>query len=235
MTAEDLIVEVSDDIALVRLNRPHRRNAFTESMLRRLAGAVPELNTDPRVKVVCLTGTGGDFCAGRDIDELPTYGPAAVPEKRGQLTNTLADLEMPVVAGVRGAAVGGGMGLVLMSDVVVAGESAYFIDGHLRAGMTPSNAVWWLPRLVGYQAAMGIMLTGRRVLAREAQQLGFVTTVVPDDDFEAALSETCQMICRADRDVLIRTKRAVRHALESDFAHSTEQVGYLRSLPRSNP
>jgi enoyl-CoA hydratase/carnithine racemase len=225
---------VSDDIAWLMLNRPHRRNAFTESMLQRLARAVLEINTDPRVKVVCLTGAGGDFCSGRDIDELPSYGTTAVPDKRGQLTNTLADLEMPVVAGVRGAAVGGGMGLVLMSDVVVAAESAFFIDGHLRAGMTPSNAVWWLPRLVGYQAAMEIMLTGRRVLAHEAQQLGFVTTVVPDDDFDAVLSETCKTICRADRDVLIRTKRAVRHALESDFAHSTEQVGYLRSLPRSS-
>jgi hypothetical protein len=113
------------------------------------------------------------------------------------------------------------------------GFAAFFLDGHLRAGMTPSSAVWWLPGLAGYQAAMSIMLTGRKVSAHEALQRGFVTAIVPPDELDAAVDQTCAQICRSDRDVLIRTKRAVRHALETDFAHSTEQVGYLRSLPRS--
>jgi enoyl-CoA hydratase/carnithine racemase len=230
---DDLLVDVLDDRGRITINRPDRRNAFTEAVLQSLAGAVREFNADPSIKVVVLSGAGPDFCSGRDLDDLPAYGPSAVPDKRGQLTNSLADLEMPVVAKLRGAVVGGGMGLALMCDVVLADETTFFVDGHLRAGMTPGSAVWWLPRLVGYQAAMSIMLTGRKVSAQEALQRGFVTTIVPPHELDAAVDQTCAQICRADRDVLIRTKRAVRHALESDFAHSTEQVGYLRSLPRS--
>jgi enoyl-CoA hydratase/carnithine racemase len=233
MSAGDLIVEAEGDVGTVRFNRPHRSNAFTDEMLEALAQAVVRFNDNQQIKVVVLGAIGGDFCAGRDLDQLPDFTLRTVPSRTGQLTNALADLEMPVVGALRGAVVGGGMGLALMCDVVVAGESTYFIDGHLRAGMTPSNATWWLPRTVGYHEAMDILLTGRRVPVGEARKLGIVNRVVADTDVESVVADVCTAMCRSSRDVLVRTKRAVRFALESDFRHSTEQVGYLRSLPRS--
>lgn len=220
--------------AWLRLNRPRRLNALTDHMLQRLDLAVEEINNDPAIRVIVFTGNGKAFCAGRDTAELDEVNSAThdVPPRVGHHTNRIADIEVPVIAAVNGAAVGGGMGMALMADIVLATEAAYFVDGHLAVGMCPSSAVWWLPRLTSYQRAMEVFLTGRRVSAAEARELGMATCVLPVADLSSECRRLAADMARSSRATLTRTKRAVRFALTADFPHSTEQVGYLRSLPK---
>lgn len=122
------------------------------------------------------------------------------------------------------------MGMVLMADLVILSETAFFLDGHLAAGMCPSSSSWWLPRLVGYRRAMDLFLTNRRVAAQEALDMGLVNRVVPDDRLEEAVSAAGEQLTGLDRAALLRTKRAVRHAMENDFRSSTETISYLRAI-----
>lgn len=232
-SARDTVQLVREDgWAWLRLNRPHRLNALTDAMLDRLDAVVGEINRDRSIRAVVLTGNGRGFCSGRDSAELGDVREAAhdVPPLSGHQTNRIADLEVPVIAAVNGPAVGGGMGMALMADIVIAAESAVFVDGHVAVEMCPSSAAWWLPRLVSYQRAMEIFLTGRRVGAREAYELGMVTRVVPDGELERESAALAGAVAARTRATLTRTKRAVRHALAVDFRQSLEQIGYLRAL-----
>jgi len=203
-------------------------------MLDQLDDAVREVNADDTLKVVILTGAGRAFCAGRDSRELVGLNSRArdLPDRDGHATHRIADIDVPVIAATRGAVVGGGMGMVLMADLAIAGESTYFLDGHLASGMCPSGSSWWLPRLVGYRQAMNVFLTGRRVDAAEALSMGIVSSVVPDADLDNSAGELAAAIAKMNRAALLRTKRAVRHALENSFQASTEHISYLRALPQ---
>ena len=131
-------------IGTLCLNRPERLNALTKTMLDELDSAVREINADDSLKVIVLKGNGRAFCAGRDTRELVDLGAEHrdLPQRDGHATHRIADIDIPVIAAPRGAVVGGGMGMVLMADLVVAAESAYFVDGHLAAGMCPSASSW---------------------------------------------------------------------------------------------
>jgi enoyl-CoA hydratase/carnithine racemase len=218
--------------AWLRLNRPDRLNALTDGMLERLDAVVDEINADRSIRCIVLTGNGRAFCAGRDTAEIGAVREAAydVPPLRGHQTNRIADIEVPVVAAVNGAAVGGGMGMALMADVIYAADTSFFVDGHLAAELCPSSAAWWLPRQISYQRAMEIFLSGRRVYADEARDIGLVTAVVTGDKLEATVAEVAAGIAERSRPTLTRTKRAVRHALGTDWNRAIEQIGYLRAL-----
>lgn len=220
-------------IGTLCLNRPERLNALTETMLGELDDAVRAINGDHELKVIVLKGKGRAFCSGRDTAELVDIfsGSSDLPVRDGHATHRIADIDIPVIAAPRGAVVGGGMGMVLMADMVIAGESAYFVDGHLSAGMCPSSSSWWLPRTVGYRRSMDIFLTGRRLSAHEALAIGLVNVVVPDSELDDSVQQLCSTIASNSRAALMRTKRAVRHALENDFRSSTEHISYLRALP----
>ncbi|MGW3810271.1 enoyl-CoA hydratase/isomerase family protein [Micromonospora sp. NPDC005113] len=224
----------SGAIGTLRLNRPERLNALTETMLDQLDHTVRDINADDELKVVILAGAGRAFCAGRDTRELAGLGsePGDLPERDGHATHRIADIDVPVIAATRGAVVGGGMGMVLMADLALAAESTYFLDGHLASGMCPSGSSWWLPRLVGYRQAMEVFLTGRRVNAAEALRMGIVNSVVPDAELDDSVNQLAGAIAKLDRAAILRTKRAVRHALENGFQASTEHISYLRALPR---
>lgn len=232
-SSTELEISKSGPVVQVRLNRPERLNALTEPMLERLDEAVDAINHDTDVKVVVLTGAGNAFCAGRDTSELAAVAgePSDLPNRKGHATHRIADIDVPVIAALRGAVVGGGMGMVLMADLAVASQTTFFLDGHLAAGMCPSGSSWWLPRLTGYRRAMDIFLTGRRVGVREAFEIGLVSTVVDDDALEREVNTVCDVLSGTNRAALMRTKRAVRHGLENGFAASTEYISYLRALP----
>jgi enoyl-CoA hydratase len=175
-----LLVDVSDRIATVTLNRPQQRNALTSKLIARLAETMVEVDDRPDVDVIVLTGADPAFCAGLDLRELGDTGEnlGDVPEQ-GWATPWPA-IDKPVIAAVNGAAVTGGLELVLHADLRVASDAARFADTHARVGVVPAWGMSvLLAEAVGVQRARWMSLTGAFVGAADAAAYGLVLEVVP--------------------------------------------------------
>lgn len=195
----------------VVLDKPGRRNAFDVPMLRFLSACIEAAVADPGVHCLTLTGTG-DFCAGADIAWISENikDPAGWSAWLDLLSGTIQRLDecpLPVLAGVPGYAVGGGLELVLGADVVVAAEAARLGDGHVRNNFVPGGgSTFRLERRVTHACASFLLLTGRLLPATAAHARGLVDEVVPDGDLDAALRGYEEGFAAADRSLLVRLK-----------------------------
>lgn len=187
MTDEDLDYQVGGGRAEIRLERPTVLNAYTEHTLVKLNHAMEDAIDDDRVYVIVLTGSGRAFCSGRDLNEAtPRDTRLAEAERLGKFGAIIRQLyrgPKPTIAAVNGPAIGGGMELALACDFRIIGESAYFRDGHVSAGYTPTSVgTWILPRLIGLARAKHVTLLGDDIDAETAVDWGLAYEVVPDDD-----------------------------------------------------
>jgi enoyl-CoA hydratase/carnithine racemase len=180
-----ILREVSDGVGIITLNRPHRLNAMTPALLEAYAAALQEMEADPAVRVLVVTGAGKGFCSGADLDLLGR-GPEALDGFSSGLsasdlfafTRTMAT---PVVMAVNGAAAGAGFVLALTGDVRFAGDSAVFWSAFSRLGLTAEYAgAWLLQDIVGGGRAREILLSGRPIQAAEAERIGLVSGTGPD-------------------------------------------------------
>ena len=174
-----VLVDVTDGIALVTLNRPEARNALSSDMLSQLVGHMTRLDARADVDVLVLTGAGPAFCAGLDLKEMAASG-ANIRPADGR---PWPELAKPLIGAVNGAAVTGGLELALACDFLIASERARFADTHTRVGLVP----FWgmsvlLPQAVGVRVAREMSLTGNFMDAEEARRVGLVNRVVPHDD-----------------------------------------------------
>jgi enoyl-CoA hydratase len=197
MTGTIIQVErVDSAIAVVTLNRPEALNALTTPMMRQLRDTLAALDGDATCRAVVLAGAGRAFCAGLDLkSEMPGEAAAmdgmALQELFASLPLQLRRIRQPVIAAVNGVAVGAGMALSLAADIRVASSTARFLIGAVKIGLTAGECgiSYHLPRIIGAGRAFEIMLTGREVLAPEAQAAGLVSQVVePDALRDAALA-----------------------------------------------
>ncbi len=189
--SEVLLRERREGIEILTLNRPEKRNALNLELVNALHAALDELARDRAVRVVILTGAGDHFMAGADIAQLLERGaPEALESINGALFRKLEDLPVPVIAAVRGYALGGGCELSLAADIRIAGRSALFGQPEVALGILPgAGATHRLPRLVGLGRAKELIFTGRRVEAVEAERMGLVNRVVEDAELmDAALA-----------------------------------------------
>lgn len=183
-------------VAHIELNRPEVSNSVDLVTARALGEAVGRAADDSTLRVLLLTGAGTRFCAGGDVASMAAAADrsAYVEELASTLDASLqllAGVEKPVVAGVQGAVAGAGLALMLSCDVVVAGASTRFVTAYAGVGLTPDCGLsWLLPRAVGQQRALELLLTGRVLTAQEAQDWGLVTMVVPDDEVAGRALET---------------------------------------------
>jgi enoyl-CoA hydratase len=221
-----LVDEPRAGITRITLNRPDKLNAMTTELVQELHRVLDEVAIDPGCRVVILTGAGRGFCAGLD---LRGYGEAphaegfgrpqagfAVQRHIARLIPHLRSLPQPVIAAVNGPAAGGGFALVLGSDVRIAAATARFNAAFIRIGLSACDigTSWLLPRLVGAARAHELMLTGRIFDAAEAERIGLVTEVVPDDALlEAAFAKADQIMLNAPFGVAL-TKEGMWSALE---------------------
>lgn len=222
------LVEVSaplDGVRLVRLRRPERLNAFTEALVAELGSALDAVAADRDCRVVVLTGAGRAFSAGLDLNgydegreerEGAALGTFRRQEEIARLTERLHRLPQPVVAAVNGPAAGGGLALVLASDVRIASDSARFAVSFIRAGFSACDlgTSWLLPRIVGAGRAHELMLTGRTFGAAEAREIGLVIDVVPGDGLlDAAYAKAREIMANAPASVAL-TKQGMWASLE---------------------
>ena len=211
--------ELRERTAWIRLTRPDRRNAIDPDVLTGIAAGLDRA-TDDDARVVVLTGSGPAFCAGADLrhvlggmDDLSAV--AQLLEDAGKLTLRMEAHSAPIIAAVNGAAVAGGLELVLACDLVVAAESATFSDGHAAFGLFPgAGASVRLPRLIGANRARQLMYTAATVDAEGMHALGVVNEVVADDELEATVQKLANRLARGSADALSRMKRAILAALD---------------------
>jgi 2-(1,2-epoxy-1,2-dihydrophenyl)acetyl-CoA isomerase len=196
MEFETLQLERQGAIAVLTLDRPDAANGIDLRLGHELMQAAIALDEDRDLRAVVLTGRGRFFCAGGDLKAFAGYG-ESLPERLKELTTYLhaaisrfARMAPPVIAAVNGTAAGAGMSLALACDLVVAEDSAKFTLAYTGAGLSPDgSSTWFLPRLIGDQRTRELMLLNRTLTARDAQDWGLITRVVPDGEaLEGALA-----------------------------------------------
>lgn len=190
MGYDQILLDTSDGIATLTLNRPKKLNAWTPHMAGEILDALKKVDEDDSVMVTILTGAGRGFCAGMDLsgggstfdasarqEEAPDSGFPSTTE----IVRTLLDLKKPVIAAINGPAVGVGVTMILPMDIRIASESARIGLVFVRRGVVPELASpWFLPRIIGVSKAAELLYTGRIIGAQEALECGLVSRVVPD-------------------------------------------------------
>jgi enoyl-CoA hydratase/carnithine racemase len=229
----DLEYSVEDGIGTIRLNRPHRKNAFTMEMIEIWGDIVRDVRHDPGVRVLVVTGAGDAFCSGIDLDSFGDPGATRTPlERRQQLTEKihrvalgLEDVDKPVIASVNGVAVGAGMDMALMTDMRIAARSARFSESYIRVGLVPGDGgCYFLPRLVGLPRALELLLTGDFVDAEEAERIGLVNRVVDDGELAAATTALARRLADAPPVAVRLIKRATYQSARADLRTSLDLI-----------
>ena len=185
-------VERHAAVALVTISNPGRKNALTLEMRQALLEAFRGFVTDEAVRAVVLAGSGDAFCAGADVSAMDGRDVAAARTRMRTMhamISAVHGLDKPVVAAIRGPAVGIGFGLAMASDIALAAPSAKFAQVFKRIGLAPdAGTIWFLARQMGFTRAKELVFSGRSVDAEEALSLGLIHRIVPDDEvLEAAL------------------------------------------------
>jgi cyclohexa-1,5-dienecarbonyl-CoA hydratase len=234
MTSEHLRLERGEDgVARLTLDRPPL-NVLHIPMLRELDAALGEIAEDREAKLLLITGDGKAFCAGVDVADHTAERVEFMLETFHGALRRLLGLELPVVAAVNGAALGGGCELVLACDLVIASASAKLGQPEIRLGVFPPVAAALLPRLIGRQRALDLILTGRVIGAEEARDIGLVSRVVPADGFADAVREYVGGLAALSRPVLRLTKSVTLEGMELPAAQALEraEAAYLNELMR---
>lgn len=214
MTYQHLNLARTDGVATVTLNRPDAFNALDLTLGRELFHVSLEVDEDPEVRCVVITGAGKAFCAGGDVkgfaDNLPRIG-VLIKELTTYLHGAVSRLcrsEKPVIMAVNGVAAGGGLSFALSGDLVIAAESARFTLAYSKIAATPDgSSSYFLPRLIGLRRAMELYFTNRVLSAREALEWGLVTRTVPDAEFKASVDALARELAQGPTKAFGAAKR----------------------------
>lgn len=224
MRPEDpVLLDVSGGVAHLTLNRPDNGNLLDLEVARGLSEALVEVSDDSAVSTVLLTARGRMFSAGGDLRAMheATDRAAFVYElatAAHEAIRALAHLEKPVVTAVQGSAAGGGLSLVLLSDVVVAAPDAFFVTAYTSVGLTPDcGQSWLLPRAIGTARALDLMLLPRRVSAEEALSLGLVSRVAEPDRLLEVAGELATRLATGPAHALGQARALIRTAVGAGF------------------
>jgi 2-(1,2-epoxy-1,2-dihydrophenyl)acetyl-CoA isomerase len=206
-----ITVEIEDSTAIVTLNRPEKKNAITMQMRTLLWEAFENIGEDDAVRAVVLTGAGGDFCAGMDVEEMGGGGvPGSMTRMRRlhRIGRAIQTLKKPVVAAVSGVCVGAGWSYALCADIVLASETARFAQIFRQIALAPdAGAVWLLSQQLGQMRAKEIVFSGRMIKAGEALKLGLVLQVLPPEVLLTRAKELAASLASGPTLALAQAKR----------------------------
>ncbi|MBL7928359.1 MAG: enoyl-CoA hydratase/isomerase family protein [Bacteroidia bacterium] len=216
--------ELKGAVAVILLNRPDKYNAFIREMSLELQKAIDEASGNEAVRAILLTGEGKAFCSGQDLSEaIHPEGPGIrkiVEEHYNPIILKIRHAKKPVIAAVNGVAAGAGANIALACDIVLANRSAAFIQAFSKIGLIPdSGGTFMLPRLVGFQRALALCMTGDKVTAAEALNMGMVYKVFDDDIFMEETLAFASMIASMPTQGLVYTKELFNQSM----THSLEQ------------
>ncbi|MDB5837701.1 MAG: enoyl-CoA hydratase/isomerase [Caballeronia sp.] len=222
-----VLVEVTEGVMTLTLNRPERKNALDLAMRRELADAIHTIRADRSIRAVLLKGAGGAFCSGGDLGSMKIDSAEAGRNRLDDLhewLQVLLTLDRPVVAAVDGVAYGAGFSLALAADYIVASRRARFCMPFIRVGLLPDSAsLYTLPRAVGMQRAKDILFSAREIQADEARLIGIAAEVVDADAIDRRASEVAQALAGASPAMIGLTKRALNTSFENDLHSMLER------------
>ena len=215
---DEILTEQSGNILRVELNRPAKKNAMTSRMYEALADIFNEAAQDERTHAVLWHGAGDSFCAGNDIADFLKNPPGPGDSPQARLMNALIDFDKPLIAAVQGAAIGGGTTMLIHCDFVYAGESAKFQMPFVNLALVPEfGSSFSVPARIGHIRAAELILLGLPVDARRAEDLGFVTRVVPDQNLLATATETARKLAAKPAGALQACKRLMKRSFREQI------------------
>jgi 2-(1,2-epoxy-1,2-dihydrophenyl)acetyl-CoA isomerase len=224
---EHIKFHIEEGIATIIMDRPDRLNAFNRTMAMEVQHCLDVCATDSDVRVVCISGNGKGFSAGQDLAELTGPTPPTMAqilsEHYNPIIRKIRTIAKPVVAGVNGVAAGAGANIALCCDIVVARRSASFIQAFSKIGLIPdSGGTFFLPRLIGWQKASALMMTGDKVSAEEAEKLGMLYKVWEDESFDHELKRLLETLAKMPTKAFALTKHALNYSLTNDYQSQLE-------------
>jgi len=239
MDFKTILLDINDGIATLTLNRPEALNALSMELVQEIRQAVLAVEEDSSARVLLITGAGRGFCSGADLKGSKTAGDSgdSMGERTGErmrlgfnpLVQEIYESTVPVVVAVNGVAAGGGMGLAMLGDVVIAARSAKFIQVFTpQLGIIPDmGSTWQLQRLIGRARSLGMAMLGDRISAEQAEEWGMIWKCVDDD----ALMDEAMKIAKQLRDGPTKTFKEVRQAFaHAENATMAEQLEYERQI-----
>ncbi len=230
----ELIITQENGVATLKLNRPEVFNSFNQKMAFDLQKALDDCEKDDAIRCIVLTGEGKAFCAGQDLAEATDpNGPelkSIVKDHYNPIILRLRNIEKPIIAAVNGVAAGAGANIALACDVVFAKESASFIQAFSKIGLIPdSGGTFMLPRLVGWQKASALMMTGDKVSATEAEAMNMIYKSIVDDEFDETVSKFASKMALMPTRGLGLTKKALNASLTNNLQEQLSVEGKLQT------
>ncbi len=216
MDYDTLSTSEIDGVGVITLNRPEVMNALNKQMRAELTHALEDIGS--RARVLVLTGAGRAFCSGQDLGDGGNATQIdlerTLREEYEPMLRAIYDAPVPVIAAVNGSAAGAGANLALAADVVIAAESASFIQAFTRIGLIPdAGGTWFLPRQIGFARAMGTMLFADKITARQAEDWGMIWEAVPDDAFLLHWQQRARALADGPTVAYRNIRRALRKSL----------------------
>jgi 2-(1,2-epoxy-1,2-dihydrophenyl)acetyl-CoA isomerase len=235
-----VVVNRDEAVLTIRLSRPENRNSLTDRVREEIGQAVRWAESDRGIRAVYLTGTGSSFCAGGDLKAIEAAcDPWPVHQRFRNLRHwliPLVQLEKPVVVGLNGHAVGGGMGLALSGDVIIAAETASFMAGFFRLGAIPDAGVMYhLPRMIGIARTKNFLFTNATMTAEQAAALGIVAKVVPAEMLDEHGLRLAHSLADGPSEIVGLTKSLLMRSFETDISEMFAFEGLGQALAMSNP
>lgn len=204
------------------LNRPKVYNSFNREMSLELQDALDNAEADETVRCIVITGEGKGFCAGQDLGEaIDENGPELkeiVDKHYNPMITRIRNIEKPIIAAVNGIAAGAGANIALACDIVLADENAAFIQAFSKIGLIPDSAgTFFLPRLIGMQKAAALMMTGDKVMAQEAEQMGMIYKSYPTEEFKEATNKMANKLAKMPTKAIGLTKLALNKSYSNNL------------------
>lgn len=225
-----VLLDIADGVATLRLNRPDQGNAINEEMAADLEEASTRIAETAGLRAVLISGNGPNFTMGGDVNLFASTPSAELPGKLRRMIDgyhraidRLTSIDAPVVVAVRGAAAGGGLGLLYIADIVIASTDARFALGYGALGLTSDGGnTWFLPRMVGMRRAQELFLLNRRLSAQEALEFGLVSRLVSDDSVEAEAIAVARELAAGPTRAFGAMRRMLRQSFETSLGAQLE-------------
>jgi len=228
-----ILSEIKNSVAVITLNRPEKFNAFNREMALLLQQTLDDCAADKNVRAICITSVGKAFCSGQDITEITddiSKVEKAVAECYNPIIKRIRNIEKPIVCAVNGVAAGAGANIALCADVVIAAESATFVQAFSKIGLIPDcGGTFFLPRLIGFQKASALIMLGEKVSAIEAEKMGMIYKAIPDDSFVSETMRIATILSQLPLKALALTKQALNFSTMNSLdeqLHVEDQLQY---------
>ena len=225
-----ILFEQYKSVALITLNRPDSFNSIVREMALQLQSKLEICKDDDQIRCIVITGSGKAFCAGQDlyevIDPKKPKIEEIINEHYNPIIKAIREIEKPIIAAVNGVAAGAGANLALSCDIVVAAQSASFIQAFSKIGLIPdSGGTFFLPRLIGLPKATALMMTGEKVMAEDAEKMGMIYKVFDNEEFKEKSMDLATHIASMPTKGLGLTKRLLNKSLTSNLSSQLDAEG----------